>query len=96
MVRSSTSGGCRISYLSFEAEASFLPVTCLTTDCASYDLLVDLMGQVKAVVNPPNYTTSKHHSMDMGIIAVTQLHYGRGFLSVRVLTSMAVADVLWA
>ena len=48
-------------------------MTCLTTGCASYDLLVGPMGQVKAAVNPPNYTTSKHHPIDMGIIAVTQL-----------------------
>ena len=70
-------------------------MTYLTTGCASYDLLVDPMGQVKAAVNPPNYTTSKHHPIDMGIIAVTQLHYRRRFLSVRVLT-MAVAEALWA
>ena len=34
-------------------------MTCLMDGYASYDYLVDPMGQVKAdVVNPPNYTTT--------------------------------------
>ena len=59
--------------------------------CASYYLPVDLKEKVKTMVYPPNYLSKHHKPMDMGIIAVTKLHYRWRFLSVRVLI-MAVAD----
>ena len=61
----------------------------------SYFLSVDPKGKAQTMVHSPNYMSKHHKPIDMGIIAVTKLHYRRRFLSVRVPT-MAMADTMRA